>query len=285
MAIFHKKADPLDPSQPEGKIPDYDDKNTHSQLPGDRLANPYLRINPAALRRMYDNCPEFLKEKRKLMWKALKQWAGQYSDSLINPYKYEKYFADIAKDFDLRDLLATEICLRIAALDGHNVENSFVFENNSQPTQGGDLGESLHTQDGGGDSIKDPLINDKNLVFPKDFEQNIPETPSWSEGNYLSPYESTRRRDFETLDGGPVKMSSFFKDFVWASDDGVDAYLNRKASRKKESKIIKVADLDDYIKVGDHTLIHKSDRDLWAMEQDEDGNMVISRLFDGDVLK
>jgi hypothetical protein len=48
---------------------------------------------------------------------------------------------------------------------------------------------------------------------------------------------------------------------------------------------VKLADLQDFMKVGNDLLVHKSNKDLWAMEEDEEGNIIISRLFDGNLIK
>jgi len=281
MAIFRKTADPLDPHQPDGKIPDYSDKSNHSTLPGDALANPFRTLNPSFLRKLYDRIQD--QKTKKMIWKALKEWSRQYSDSLINPYKYEKYFEDIQDDFPQRDATAEAIVARIASETVSPHINLFYYQGPNS-TQSGDMGETLHTQDGGGDSLKDPVLNDKNRIFPKDYEQNLPENPTWGEGDLSSPYEGKIPEALDAL-RGVTKMSKFFDDFVWTSDDAIDQYFTaRTASVKKVSKTIKVADLEHFVRVG-NILIHKSENDLWAMEEDDSGNIVISRLFDGDMIK
>lgn len=46
-----------------------------------------------------------------------------------------------------------------------------------------------------------------------------------------------------------------------------------------------VSDLVDFVRVGD-TLVHKSNKDLWRLSKDGDGNDIIERLFkDEEVLR
>ncbi|MBD3261289.1 MAG: hypothetical protein GF334_06325 [Candidatus Altiarchaeales archaeon] len=67
-----------------------------------------------------------------------------------------------------------------------------------------------------------------------------------------------------------------------AVEEGVDSFLSEKK--------IKVASLDDlfaFNRVDENHLIHKSTRDLWAIESDNTGDVHIARLFDneGDPIK
>jgi len=48
---------------------------------------------------------------------------------------------------------------------------------------------------------------------------------------------------------------------------------------------IKVASIDDFfnfVRIGNETLIHKSTQDLWKVSEDNNGEVVILRLFDPD---
>jgi DNA-binding ferritin-like protein len=49
-------------------------------------------------------------------------------------------------------------------------------------------------------------------------------------------------------------------------------------------KVANLGDLSDFIRVGKSTLIHKSDEDFWQLKKDADGNHVIERMVDNDVL-
>jgi len=250
-----------------------EDRNTHSVLPGDSMANPFVKIHPKYLRKMYQI--ESDKKIKHLIWKALKQWSRQYSDSLINPYKYNKYFDDIKNDYKYNEV-ADKISQKIAEF--YPSRNLFYYqsgENNQYPnTDDGYLEPTV------GDSNE--LHNRKLFVYPRKHEQNRPESPPWSDGDFQSPYEGEIKKDLDISRG--AKMS-FFDTFVWNEEDNLDnLFKNKKASRKKVSKIVKIADLDNFTKIGENLLVHKSDKDLWAMEKDDDGNIVISRLFEGDII-
>lgn len=61
-------------------------------------------------------------------------------------------------------------------------------------------------------------------------------------------------------------------------------------SINKGTNRIKISSLDDlfaFNRVSSDTLVHKSTKDLWAIDSDEDGSVRISRLFDesGEPLK
>ena len=62
-----------------------------------------------------------------------------------------------------------------------------------------------------------------------------------------------------------------------ATGEGIDHYLDN-------NNTMKVASLDDlfsFDRVSKDHLIHKCTRDLWAIDQDKEGNVQITRLFDG----
>jgi hypothetical protein len=252
-----------------------EDRNTHSVLPGDSLANPFLKIHPKYLRKMYQMETDL--KVKKLIWKALKQWARLYSDSLINPYKYDKYFNDIKNDYKYLDNVAEKISSKFAEF--YPSRNLFYY-------QSGETNQYPNIDDGYleptvGDS--DELHNRKLFVYPREYEQNRPENPSWGEGDFQTPYDGEINKDLDINRG--AKMS-FFDTFVWGEVENLDNLFNKnkKASMKKVSKIVKVADLENFTKIGENLLVHKSDKDLWAMETDDNGNIVISRLFEGDII-
>lgn len=59
---------------------------------------------------------------------------------------------------------------------------------------------------------------------------------------------------------------------------GIDDYLTGNNQ-------IKIASIDDFFnfhRVSKDTLIHKSEKDLWKLSEDEKGQIVIERLFDPD---
>lgn len=67
---------------------------------------------------------------------------------------------------------------------------------------------------------------------------------------------------------------------------GLDAMLQReehilrphKASGRK--KVASVGDLRPFVRLSADTLIHKSERDLWSLKKEADGQYFIERLFD-----
>ena len=72
---------------------------------------------------------------------------------------------------------------------------------------------------------------------------------------------------------------------------GLDAMFQREAHilspHKGRTKVASLQDLHNFVRLSSETLIHKSDRDLWALKKEADGNFFIERLFDdnGDPLK
>lgn len=86
------------------------------------------------------------------------------------------------------------------------------------------------------------------------------------------------RRDFDL---GAVEVSG---------SPGFDSMLAREAhilQPPKRVKVASVAALKPFIRLSSDTLVHKSDRDLWALKKEADGSYFIERLFDdnGDPLK
>ena len=64
---------------------------------------------------------------------------------------------------------------------------------------------------------------------------------------------------------------------------GLDAFLAREpqiVSPTPKIRVASIQDLNGFVRLSAETLIHKSDRDLWAIKKDADGGMVIERVFD-----
>jgi len=236
---------------------------------------------------MYDACTD--PERKHKIWRALKEWARHYTDSLINPYKYEKYFVDIKDDYAKR--AADRILKRLAELSTP-AQNLFYYQD-SETTQFPDAEHGNMVN-----YLGDPEVHQRKMfVYPRDYDQSqtehLEKNINTDTGDFQTPTENpmvqdlrTNRDYYNSNRAGGIKVSSFFDNFVWASDESLDVlFTSKKASTKKVSKVVKLADLHDFIKVGNDLLIHKSKQDLWAMEEDEDGNIVISRLFDGDLIK
>lgn len=73
-------------------------------------------------------------------------------------------------------------------------------------------------------------------------------------------------------------MSDFLNGFSWAVEDSFDSmFKKRKANLKKVSSL---DDLDGFIRISSDTLISKSEKDLWKVEEGDDGSLLIYRLFD-----
>jgi hypothetical protein len=74
---------------------------------------------------------------------------------------------------------------------------------------------------------------------------------------------------------------------------GLDCFFQREPEivtpTKKPSRIrvASIQDLSGFTRISSDTLIHKSDRDLWAIKRQGDGSLFVERQFDdnGDPLK
>lgn len=82
-------------------------------------------------------------------------------------------------------------------------------------------------------------------------------------------------------------MSEFdLGDIEVSGAPGIDALFQREASTpqvKTASHRMRVASLKDlsgFTRTSAETLIHKSNRDLWALKKDSNNNLYVERLFD-----
>ena len=73
---------------------------------------------------------------------------------------------------------------------------------------------------------------------------------------------------------------------------GLDSLFEREAHilsphKTGRTKVASIKDLHNFVRLSSDTLIHRSDRDLWALKREGDGNYFIERLFDdkGEPLK
>lgn len=255
--MAHKRAD-TDPSCPNQATIHLNSGSTRSALPGEATTNPYRSLHPSIVRKMYDRTESG--EQKHLMWKALKEWARQFSDA-YRPYPFEVYFNDIS------DRVARKF-----AEVAYPARNLFYYQD-AETTQHPSLPASGYPsgwiESPEGDSTDLSLLEGGPFTVPVEPKS---ENPTWAEGT------------FSGAKNGPTKerlRMSFFDNFYCGADDSVDSYLKTGSTQKR---VIKLADLKSFTKIGENLLIHKSEQDLWAMETDEDGNLVISRLFKNEVL-
>lgn len=77
-----------------------------------------------------------------------------------------------------------------------------------------------------------------------------------------------------------------FSDFEMTGSAGIDSHFTREAQPKTAStatgrrKVASLGDLSDFVRMSSEQLIHKSNRDLWALKKEADGSFFIERLFD-----
>jgi len=65
---------------------------------------------------------------------------------------------------------------------------------------------------------------------------------------------------------------------------GLDAFFAREPSIVTPSKgmrrVASLQDLNGFVRLSADTLVHKADRDLWAIKRQSDGSMYVERMFD-----
>jgi hypothetical protein len=79
-------------------------------------------------------------------------------------------------------------------------------------------------------------------------------------------------------------MADFdFKDMESTSASGIDALFETEPKLVTPTPRVRLASLQQlqgFTRVAVDTLIHKSDRDLWALRKEADGSFFIERLYD-----
>lgn len=131
---------------------------------------------------------------------------------------------------------------------------------------------------GGGDGSYDLL---KQFVYDNSEWQNA----DWAGGNFLSPYDNSIQKEFNRTPNSPerlydpMKGASEISDLNSRTASTIDSFLSINNYIKVSS-----LDLENFLKVSDEQLIHKSNKDLWKMIKDKEGNIYISRLFEDDIL-
>jgi len=65
---------------------------------------------------------------------------------------------------------------------------------------------------------------------------------------------------------------------------GLDSFINEAEPQALPDsvKVASLGDLSDFFRVSQDTLVHKAVKDLWRINEDKTGNVVIERLFDPD---
>jgi len=116
------------------------------------------------------------------------------------------------------------------------------------------------------------------LVFPGEWAN-----PSWADGNFESPYKNELTNMTKSPNDNTLLQlySSEIKDLGHSKSSAVDNFLSPK------EEIIKISSsmLDEFLKISEDTLIHKSKKDLWKVFKDGENNIYIKRLFEGESIK
>ncbi len=69
---------------------------------------------------------------------------------------------------------------------------------------------------------------------------------------------------------------------------GIDALFAQPARQARSRRVVaSLGDLSNFLRLSAETLIHRSEKDLWALKKEADGKFYIERLFDdnGEPLK
>jgi hypothetical protein len=56
---------------------------------------------------------------------------------------------------------------------------------------------------------------------------------------------------------------------------GMDDFLSGK-----KVKLASIDDFFNFLRIGNNTLVHKAEKDLWRVAENDNGDVVIERLFD-----
>ena len=80
-------------------------------------------------------------------------------------------------------------------------------------------------------------------------------------------------------------------DIQISGQSGIDALFEREPemiqAKSGRKKVASLGDLSGFIRLSAETLIHRSEKDLWSISKEADGEFYIQRLFDdnGEPLK
>jgi len=86
-------------------------------------------------------------------------------------------------------------------------------------------------------------------------------------------FYQTLLKDVGSLKGAEIADVCGFDSFI---DDSQTQALPNTV------KVASLGDLSDFFRVSQDTLVHKAVKDLWRINEDKTGNVVIERLFDPD---
>ncbi len=82
----------------------------------------------------------------------------------------------------------------------------------------------------------------------------------------------------------PPKFS--LSDLQAPPSSGLDALFRREPQlvtpAKSRVRVASLSQLEGFQRLSTETLIHKSDRDLWSVNREADGSLVIERMFSDD---
>jgi len=80
--------------------------------------------------------------------------------------------------------------------------------------------------------------------------------------------------DLSTVEASATGMDAFFEDSPQEPQPKVAATTRRKVDN--------VGQLNGFVRTASDTLVHKSSRELWSLQQSPDGEFFIERKFDSD---
>ena len=79
-----------------------------------------------------------------------------------------------------------------------------------------------------------------------------------------------------------LKDAGSLKNAEVADVCGFDSFLTPVEPLPDKIKVASIGDLSDFLRIGNDTLVHKAEKDLWRINEDKTGQVVIERLFDPD---
>lgn len=74
-----------------------------------------------------------------------------------------------------------------------------------------------------------------------------------------------------------IKDMDSLKNAEEAYSEGMDEFLSDDKVR-----VASLSDLSEFLRISQETLVHKSKKDLWRISEDNQGQLIIERLFNPD---